>query len=594
MTRTIQQFFSLCFLFLMIGTPLLLSQESANSKARLHQIKIIGNAHVAESEIQNWLNLRRGQEVSQPLIHARAQNLLLRFREAGYYFAGIDSVRFHYSYDSSRVEAAIYLQEGARLKIGQVQLLGWSDGDNLKNELRTRPGRNFQHHTLEEDIDAILRYFEERGFPYCRVNVEQLEFRRLDEADEMAVDITLKIIPGPSVAIGEIEIRGNELTKARVIQREAGIRIGELYQQRRIDKIAPQLLRLGYFKWVNPPKLEWLPDSTGRLIIELAEGSSNRFDGVLGYNPPVGNSRGFVTGLIDISFRNLFGTGRQIDARWERRTARTQQLRFRYLEPWVAGLPLNAALRFEQLIQDTIFVQREIGLQTSYRINENVSLLAGVSRRDVSPDSLGQAVFGIPASHSINFAVGLNLNTLDYPRNPQKGIHYDTTFEWSRKSIADAVAERDNSFNQRRIALDFATYISPFRWQVFAFGLHGRQITSGEDLISITDHFRLGGARSLRGYREEQFRGDRIAWANFEYRYLLNRESRFFVFLDAGYFHRQELVAESLLTFEDVQIGYGLGLRLDTRLGFFGIDYGLGEGDGLSNGKVHFSLTNEF
>ncbi len=578
----------------MNGTPLLLSQESVNAKARLHQIKIIGNAHVAESEIQSWLNLRRGQEISEPLIHARAQNLLLRFREAGYYFAALDSVRFHYSHDSSRVEAAIYLQEGARLRIGQLQLRGLDDQDDLKDELRTRPGRYFQHHNLEEDIDAILRYFEERGFPYCRVNIERLDFRGLEKADEMAVDVTLKVDPGPAVEIGEIEIRGNELTKTRVIQRELGVRRGDIYQQRRIDKIAPQLLRLGYFKWVNPPQLEWLPDSTGRLVIELAEGSSNRFDGVLGYNPPVGNSRGFVTGLIDISFRNLFGTGRQIDARWERRTARTQQLRFRYLEPWVAGLPLNAAIRFEQLIQDTIFVQREIGLEASYRINENVSLLAGVSRRDVSPDSLGQAVFGIPASHSINFAVGLNLNTLDYPRNPKKGIHYETTFEWSRKSIADAVADRDGSFNQRRIALDFETYISLFRWQVFAFALHGRQITSGEDLISITDHFRLGGARSLRGYREEQFRGDRIAWANFEYRYLLNRESRFFVFLDAGYFHRQELVAERLLTFEDVQVGYGLGLRVDTRLGFFGIDYGLGEGDGLSNGKVHISLTNEF
>ena len=94
----------------------------------------------------------------------------------------------------------------------------------------------------------------------------------------------------------------------------------------------------------------------------------------------------------------------------------------------------------------------------------------------------------------------------------------------------------------------------------------------------------------MQTHQLEQFRGSRIAWANIEYRYLLNRDSRLFAFVDTGYFSRGEGEAKV----DGAKLGYGFGLRIDTRLGFFGIDYGLGEGGGLSNGKVHISLRNAF
>jgi len=563
-------------------------------KPRLVQLKIMGSQHFNQRDIESWLNIRRGDRVSEKEVYERSVTVMERLKEQGYYFARIDSILFQYSSDSSRTEVVVELHEGSRLKVGYLKIAGSEADDEIVGELRTRSGSYFRHQQLEEDIDAILKYYEERGYPYCQVNIERLNFNDLDGAGQATVDIDLQVVPGPLVAIDDIEIRGNEVTKDAVILRETGVKVGQMYDQRRIDRISGRLLRLGYFKWVNPAQIEWQRDGSGRLIIELAEGSSNRFDGVLGYNPPVQNSGGFVSGLIDISFRNLLGTGRQLDARWERRTAKTQQLRFRYLEPWVAGLPLNAGFHFEQLIQDTIFVQRELGLDLRFRFSESLALISYFVTRDVSPDSLGQVLFGIPASQSVNVGVGLNLNTIDFPRNPQRGVYYEATFEWGRKTI-DAVDDNsDDSFNQKRIAVDFETYFSPFRWQVLAFGLHGRQITSGEAFVAITEQYRLGGTRTLRGYREEQFRGARVAWGNIEYRYLLSRDARFFVFLDTGYFYREEPLAGSILKFEDALIGFGAGLRVDTPLGFFGIDYGLGEGDGLSNGKVHISLTNEF
>ncbi|MFQ5769974.1 MAG: outer membrane protein assembly factor [bacterium] len=589
-TRKISLLFAVIFFtFTQLKLP---GQNHPELKAKLQQLKIHGNEKISRSEIQHWFNFRKAELISEKEVIQRCSNVLEQFKQRGYYFAKFDSLLFHYQKDSLQVEVMVYLQEGDLLKINTLAVNGVSAEDSeILAELQSKPGKIFRQEILQDDIDAIIQYYERKGYPFCKVTIVDFKLNKENPGHESRVDMTLEVTPGPQVRIGAIEIQGNEQTKDFVILRQLNIQEGENYNQLKVDKIRPQLMKLGYFKWVNPPKLEWQNDGTGKLIIELAEGNNNRFDGVIGYNPATVNSKGFVTGLIDISFRNLIGTGRQVEVHWERRTEKTQQLRFRYLEPWVVGLPLNAGFSFEQLIQDTSYVQRELGLDLRLVFNNNLSFFTQISKTSISPDSLGAVLFGIPPSKALNLAVGLTFNTLDHWLNPRRGVRYETSFAWSRKTLKDIPkaldeSKQSNTFNQKRLAIDFETYFPLFRWQVFAIGLHGRRITSDEGEIPITEQYRFGGTRDLRGYREEQFRGSRIAWANVEYRYLLSRNSRIFVFLDSGYYFREDA--------EAAKIGYGVGLRLDTKLGFFGIDYGLGEGDGLSNGKIHLRLTNEF
>ena len=578
------------------------SQNGRTLQSKLNQLKIVGNKKFSREVIQSWFNFQKGKLISEEEVYRRSSQVLERFKERGYYFAKFDSMVLSYNKDSTHVGVIIHVDEGELLKVNKLMIEGVDKNDkDLFPDLETQAGNVFINEILQEDIKQIIKSFEERGHPYCRVNIAELRMSSLNSDGESGLDITLNILPGPKVIISEIEIHGNDQTKDNVILRELGVKRDMLYNQRKIDKIMPRLKKLGYFKWINPPELLMQKDGTGKLIIELEEGNNNRIDGVIGYNPSTTNSKGFVTGLLDLSFGNLLGTGRQLDAHWERRTQKTEALRFRYLEPWVAGWPLHAGFSFEQLIQDTSYIQRSLGLEFRVLVNEYLWVFSRVSKRDISPDSLATVLFGIPPSSSINFAVGLSYNTLDDLINPRKGVKYLTSFELGKKNIELATSQNgrsvdSESFEQKRISIDFESYFSIFKWQVFAMGVHGRQITSDEDIIQITDQYRFGGTRTLRGYREEQFRGSRIAWANIEYRYLLGRHSRFFVFLDTGYFFREELLNNGLkkIAFDDAKIGYGVGLRIDTKLGFFGIDYGLGKGDSLSNAKVHVSLINDF
>ena len=134
-----------------------------------------------------------------------------------------------------------------------------------------------------------------------------------------------------------------------------------------------------------------------------------------------------------------------------------------------------------------------------------------------------------------------------------------------------------------------------------AFGLpdFAALLLGGDDATLPLELFTLGGSESLRGYREDQFRGTVVALASLEYRLLLGRVSRIFPFVDLGYYYRPCTTAAEddgyrVRTESDIVVGYGFGLRVDSRAGVLGLDYGLGRGDGVRDGKVHLRMENLF
>ena len=114
------------------------------------------------------------------------------------------------------------------------------------------------------------------------------------------------------------------------------------------------------------------------------------------------------------------------------------------------------------------------------------------------------------------------------------------------------------------------------------------------DNIELGDRYRLGGTTTLRGYRENQFLGSRIAWTNTEYRFLLARRSFFYGFFDTGYYYLPGDDAKAISPLKQFKYGYGIGIRLETSLGNVGVSIALGEGDGIGQAKLHFGLINDF
>jgi len=561
-------------------------QTNNDSAAIVLKVKTHGD--YSASQLQDEAGLPDRQSISLKQLHKSFHDLLEVLRSRGYYFARIDSVAFSSGNKNRKATQGLaFINEGRQWRL---QMIGDNSLDEKLSALwRESSRRSFTEMQFLENANRLLSESARRGYPLATLSFDSVS---LDQKSAIAF-LHTRFDAGPLVTVDSIHVRGNRITKREVITRELPLRQGEIFRFDKVEEIQSRLMRLGFFRSVSAPQL--LRDKYGRYLldIEVVEGSANMFNGVAGYNPGIGNQKGYLTGLIDLNFGNLFGTGRQLGARWEKRSRDTQELALRYREPWLFGYPFHLGGQFQQLVQDTIYIERQVELALEWPITPRITITGSLSQQSVSPDSLAGERFSLPKSRVLGAAFGIAYNSLDDQLNPRRGILYRTTIESGRKNISSLREIPGSSIHRQRLTVDLQIVVpipTSRDAQVVSLALHGRQVTSGEEVVSITDEYRLGGATTLRGYREEQFRGSRVGWSNIEYRYLLGPRSRAFVFADLGYFFKQT-ASERI---EEFKSAFGIGTRIETPLGVVGVDYGLGEGDGLLAGKVHVSLVNTF
>jgi outer membrane protein insertion porin family len=555
---------------------------SQHASPLVRQITVSGNHYFSERQLLDEFPIKVNEQFFPVSLQQSLQTLTGLYHENGFYFVQVAVAMVSFNDDSSQVEIAIAIEEGEQIEIGVIEMQGNSvfQSDDVLAQFDTRSGTFLQKRVLERDVDQLLSRYERVGFPFASVRVESIE--PYMENNETKLKLLLTIHEGEEVQINEIRVHGNKETKESVIVRETGIRLGETFDQEYVEKIPRRLRRMNIFSSVAEPEL-YVGKNGGGITINVVEGNSNLFDGVVGYAPgTTAGESGYFTGLVNVSMRNLFGTARKLFVRWQKDERNSQEMGLKYIEPWLFNLPLDLSGEFQQRQQDTLYVRRFFSRKLDVRLTESLLVGGIITTESVIPSSTSSLL------NSRTFTTGVELlyDSRDDIVSPTDGILYRNDYHIGSKTYGS------NKTTVQKIHLDTEFYSELFERQVTMFGIHARQLTSGN--IEVSDLYRFGGATTLRGYRENQFLGSRVAWTNTEYRFLLARRSFVYGFFDTGYFFLPGDDVKGISSLERFKYGYGVGVRLETGLGNIGVSVALGEGDSFSQSKVHVGLVNEF
>jgi outer membrane protein insertion porin family len=142
-------------------------------------------------------------------------------------------------------------------------------------------------------------------------------------------------------------------------------------------------------------------------------------------------------------------------------------------------------------------------------------------------------------------------------------------------------------FNYYKLMTELRTYRKVGRSQVLALRLMGG-IGFGD--IPGNDLFTLGGADTLRGYEDDEFRGKRFYEGTLEYRFPIMKKVQGVLFIDAG---NAWSGTDSLFWYEGnnkLHYAGGIGVRIKTPIGPVRLDYGRGS----EGGKFNFSFGGQF
>ena len=459
----------------------------------------------------------------------------------------------------------------------QAVIGGWSlagtesvDQDRLAAALPRR-GERFTAQSLRLAMDEVAAVYARAGFPLARVEAASVR-----ESVPFIIP-ALNVAEGPRVFVRRLDFAGRSLPKPALLLRAARFRPAS-YTPAQVAVWRRQLDRSGLVRTDSQALTATArvsPQPVGSAGAEygvqfwLTALRVNRALAAVGWSPDDRK----LTGFAEVALGNLFDTGRRLAATWRSGYGRVG-FSASYTEPRLLNSGFDVSVSARQDAQDSTYSRTDLVIQAVHAATGGVDVSGSSGfERDIDVALAGDA-------RTLWVGTGIAIDTRDYPANPRRGFRFAAATKAGERSADSTPAQFVNSTE-----LDVAEFLPFGRTMSLTGRLGARAIYSRSQLLT-SELFALGGANTVRGYRDEQFRSRLLGWGSIEPAAYFGSSSRAYPFVDAGAFTDE--------TGWHAVLGYGVGARIATRAGAVGFDYGVAFGENPLSGKVHLSFEAEF
>lgn len=412
--------------------------------------------------------------------------------------------------------------------------------------------------------ERVLDLYTERGYLFASVRLDSLSL-------EGGLNAWLSINEGKPFKPENFYFRGNKYTRDSTLLKISGLEQASVVNPAVLSAAEENILRKSY---ITDCQIEPLDPQS--LLIKVSEGRMTSLEGVLGFTRKSGKTE--LTGLLDLSFLNLWGSDRSLALRW-RQNPLSSMLELSYHESGPRRIPLSGDFFLSRSTQDSTWIRSSLSADIySYFSNQRLGL--ELALQDIAPGVRRPILVTKSASRSIG--AFWRLDSRDQQFNPSRGALTNLTY---RIRYSDTGVRWSNALEAEHT--QFLGLSS--RWTLAA-GAHLRSL----DQSTADDYllYRMGGYNSLRGYREDEFSSWRLGWAELELRYLALAGTRLHVFYNHGLY----VLPDGSL--RGNVFAPGLGLKVRTRLGILSIEYALGYRENgfadFGGGMIHAGLEASF
>ncbi len=510
-------------------------------------------------------------------------------------------------FEGSSALLPVEVNEGPQFVIADVDVTGVSARslEEVREAFGIRPGAPYVPSMLEPARREVEVGYLREGYNDVRVSVKVVADR-----EAPAAHVTLAVDEGRQQVLEDVRVTGAEITNTGTVRDALNLKQGAPIDLSDTYRAQKRLYDMGVFRRAD---VELEPTGNGgdgqqpvRATVALEEVPPYRLRyGVrlADETGPVEADREIRPGLVvDLLRRNLFG--RAISAGLAGQVEAERRLVRGILStPLFFGLPVTSSLFLTRSRQDfnpegfNPFVEDASELTAEQRFRPRPAMA-------VSYDYRFKRTRAFQPSDPELFDVQVNIarltstfawDTRDDPFNARSGWFHSSGVEYAAARLGS-----DLRF-VKYIAQQF--YFRPVGERVVlasAFRL-GAARGFDQDIIQ-TERFFVGGSTSVRGFAEDGL-GERDVFgdpAGGAGSLILNQEIRFPIyrwvrgvgFVDAG----NVFPRAADLSLTNLEVGTGMGLRIDTPFGLARIDFGMPvtRRDREPFGRWYFSLGQAF
>ena len=309
----------------------------------------------------------------------------------------------------------------------------------------------------------------------------------------------------------------------------------------------------------------------------------NLLEGSLGYQPAFEDQSAYVKGFARMEFENLFGRGRRFSLRYNKKDPLSHEMAVGVYQPFVFYQPLSVSFAVEQLKYDSLY--QKLSVKSRFEYGEGGNILVRVSGGWSRYTPQGSTFRGVFHSRQWWWGIGTTIDVTS--SGIAQSVELDVVYGIKQQYGFAGFAPDDTRISDTRLngAYKLKAYVlHSLNQNVF---ISGAAIVTDEELIPPSDLFKLGGVRTLRGYREDQFFCDRYAAFTLQPELSLAGNARCHLFSDGAWF--RQVSTETLFRW-----GAGGGFEFVLPTGKLLIDMAWGKNDCFSDGKLYVILESRF
>jgi outer membrane protein assembly factor BamA len=504
--------------------------------------------------------------------------------------------------------AILVIAPGPRFHVGEVTVGGPDFAGRARALAAALPPRGawFDPDVWEEAVARLLAAAGEAGHPFARWVIGEV---RVDAA-RAAVDLTATLFTGPRAWLGPItsDLPGGR--GAGFLRRASGLSPGAPYRESDLARARERLLERGVWLEVGEPLVHTANavDTVGVHWPVVPVPRPNRFTAVIGLSrrdegsagatAAAGGSR--LSGQVDLLLPDLAGTGRRLALAWTDDGRDRSRLGFSYLEPLAFGTPLDLEGSLAHEVEAQSYTRFSTDLRARLAVAGAWGLEFGLGRdRGTYPSGAWTSTRRLRARAALLRRRG------DPGRSGWAGQFGLETARRQAVARVDTAAGAPVSpaggTEARQSLLDLTWTGEAFLTATLSVAARGTfaEVQGDGGPIPLAEQYRFGGARTLRGYREGTFRGERVAHGSLEIRIGRPYRSRLYTFFDLGYFRFAAAAATAedpgrTVIREGTPRGFGLGLETRAGGGDVSLAIGLPGRWNFDAALLHVSLLQAF
>lgn len=577
-------------------------------KVYIKEIRFSGNKSFTDRELRKEMTtsektlfswLTESGKLKRDLLEQDRARIGALYHNSGFIEARIGEPTV--TYEEDRLYINIDIEEGARYRVGTIEIDGDIIGD--KNDLfqlvELGQGKFFSRRTLRDDMLRLTDHYAEKGYAFAEV-----EPALRKNAGELRMDVTIRISKGNLVHVNRVNIKGNTRTRDRVIRREIMVKEGGILDAGAVRKSSERLQRLNYFDEVSVTPEPTVQENIMDIVVDLKEKPTGTFSIGAGYSS-VDN----LMFMSQISENNFLGKGQRLSLQANMSSSSTQY-NLSFTEPRLNDTKLLFGYDLYNWSREyDDYTKNSTGgsLRFAYPVWEKWQLGWGYGFDDTNlTDVMPTASLGIRESLDIEttsyIRLGLSKDTRDKFVDPSKGALTSLSIKHAGMFLGG-----DSSFTKYEASSSW--YYPLWKETVFHVkGSLGYVIENEDKKLPVYEKFYLGGMSTIRGFDNgkisplepnelggfDRVGGTKMWYANFEYIFPLFKEAglKGLVFFDTGNVYRDS----ENWSLDDLRYSVGLGFRWLSPMGPLRLEWGynLDPEPGEKQGLWDFSIGGMF